>query len=32
MNRTEFYNRKQELKQLKEEFANLTSGKMFVVY
>ena len=30
-NRT-FYNRKQELKLLKEEFANLQSGKMFVVY
>src|SRR3989338_5100439 len=30
-NRT-FYDRKQELKLLKEEFANLQSGKMFVVY
>src|SRR3989338_9449098 len=30
-NRT-FYNRKQELKLLKEEFANLQSGRMFVVY
>jgi len=27
-----FYDRKQELKLLKEEFANLQSGKMFVVY
>ena len=30
-NRT-FYDRKQELNLLKEEFANLQSGKMFVVY
>ncbi len=30
-NRT-FYDRKQELKLLKEEFASLQSGKMFVVY
>ncbi|MFA5797677.1 MAG: ATP-binding protein [Candidatus Woesearchaeota archaeon] len=30
-NRT-FYDRKQELKLLKEEFTNLRSGKMFVVY
>ena len=27
-----FYDRKQEIKLLKEEFANLQSGKMFVVY
>ena len=27
-----FYNRKQELRLLKEEFTNLQSGKMFVVY
>ena len=27
-----FYDRKQEFKLLKEEFANLQSGKMFVVY
>src|SRR3989344_7706157 len=27
-----FYERKQEIKLLKEEFANLQSGKMFVVY
>ncbi|MBS3135990.1 ATP-binding protein, partial [Candidatus Woesearchaeota archaeon] len=30
-NRT-FYDRKQEIKLLKEEFDNLQSGKMFVVY
>src|SRR3990167_1702938 len=27
-----FYDRKQEIKLLKEEFANLQSGKMFVIY
>src|SRR3989338_1671333 len=30
-NRT-FYDRKQEIKLLKEEFASLQSGKMFVIY
>jgi len=32
MENRNFYNRKQELKLLKEEFANLQTGKMFVVY
>ena len=32
MESRQFYDRKQELRLLKEEFASLQSGKMFVVY